>query len=51
MPAKRKFNYGAHLKSFPSQKIYMNIKYMPEGNYELNIINQNKLVKKIIFKK
>lgn len=51
MPAKRKFNYEGYLKKLPSQKIYINIKYMPEGNYELTIINQNKLVKKITFKK
>ena len=51
MCTKGKLNYEGYLKKLPAQKIYMNIKYMPEGNYELNIINQNKLVKKITFKK
>jgi hypothetical protein len=32
-------------------KIYLNIKYLAKGNYELNIMDKNKLIKKTYFKK
>lgn len=46
---KRKFD--SKIEEFPSNKIYINVNNMEKGNYELNIINQNKLIKKTTFKK
>lgn len=42
--------YEAKIEKLPAQKIYINVNEMPLGNYEINIINQNKLIKKIDFK-
>ena len=46
---KRKFD--SKIEELPSNKIYINVNKMEKGNYELNIINQNKLIKKTCFKK
>ena len=46
---KRKFD--SKIEELPSNKIYINVNKMEKGTYELNIINQNKLIKKTCFKK
>jgi hypothetical protein len=50
MPQK-KITYESRIEQLPSNKIYLNINKMEKGEYELNIINQNKLIKKTTFKK
>lgn len=50
MPSK-KLNYQTTIEKLPTQKIYLNVNHMAEGNYEINIINQKKIIKKINFKK
>ena len=51
MPKKKNHNYISELKQFPSTKVYLNVNYLEEGNYELHIIHKNKLIKKTTFKK
>jgi hypothetical protein len=51
MPAKKKFNYETYLEKPPSQKILLNINQLEKGEYELNIIHKNKIIKKTTFKK
>ena len=46
-----KINYQAKIDHFPANKIYINVNNMEKGNYELNIINKNKVIKKTTFKK
>ncbi|WP_396147465.1 hypothetical protein [Flavobacterium sp.] len=50
MPQK-KITYESKIEQLPFNKIYINVKNMEKGDYELNIINQNKLIKKTTFKK
>ncbi len=50
MPQK-KITYESKIEQLPFNKIYININKMEKGDYELNIINQNKLIKKTTFKK
>lgn len=48
---KKPVKYESNIEELPSNKIYINVNNMKEGDYELNIINQNKLIKKTTFKK
>lgn len=50
MPLK-KLKYEAKIFKFPDKKIYLNVNHLDQGDYELNIIHQNKLIKKTTFKK
>lgn len=43
--------YESKIDQLPSNKIFINVNKMEKGDYELNIINQNKLIKKTTFKK
>ena len=47
----KKITYESTINRFPSNKIYINVNNMEKGDYELTIINQNKLIKKTTFKK
>ncbi len=51
MSKKVKYHFEGHLEKPPSQKIYLNINHLEKGNYELNIIYKNKILKKTTFKK
>lgn len=51
MFTKKKFNYEAYLEKPPSQQILLNINHLEKGDYELNIIHKNKIIKKTNFKK
>lgn len=51
MLKKKVTGYEAQLDKLPDKKIFLNINAMEKGDYELNIINQNKLIKKTTFKK
>ena len=44
-------DYKGDIDSFLSNKIYINVKNLKDGNYELRIINNKKLIKIIKFKK
>lgn len=50
MPQK-KMKYETKIEELPSNKIYINVNNMESGDYELNILNKNKLIKKTTFKK
>lgn len=43
--------YEAKLNELPSKKIFINVNHLDNGNYEINIINKNKLITKTTFKK
>ena len=47
----KKKRYEGELKDMPGFEIYLNINHLKKGNYELKIINQNKVIKRIHFKK
>ncbi len=47
---KRKF-YEAHLTKQSSFTIYININELSKGQYELRIIQRNKIIKRTHFKK
>lgn len=51
MADKKKYNYEGKLQKMPSQKILININHLEKGEYELNIIHKNKVLKKTNFKK
>lgn len=51
MSKKQPLRYEAKLEKLPDKKIYLNINHMEKGDYELNIIHHNKLIKKTTFKK
>ena len=50
MPQKKR-KYESDINALPSNKIFININKMEKGDYELNIIHQNKLIKRTTFKK
>jgi hypothetical protein len=39
------------IDQLPSKKIIIEVKHLEVGNYELNIVNKDKLIKKTTFKK
>ncbi len=47
----KKTKYESKIDELPSNKIYINVNNMDKGDYELNILNQNKLIKKTNFVK
>lgn len=49
--SQKKVKYESKIEQLPSNKIYINVNNMEKGDYELNIINENKLIKKTTFKK
>jgi len=51
MSKKKLLGYNVDLEKLPEKKIFLNINAMEKGDYELNIIHQNKLIKKTTFKK
>jgi len=44
-------HYSGEIDHLPYTKIYLNIRYLKKGRYELNIMNMKKLIKKVPFKK
>lgn len=44
-------SYQGEADSLPGTKIYINIKHLEKGKYELNIMNHNTIIKKTTFKK
>jgi hypothetical protein len=48
---KKQIKYEAKIDKLPSNKVYINVNHLEKGDYELNIINENKLISKTTFKK
>jgi hypothetical protein len=49
---KRKIqDYKGNLNQLQNKKIYINIKHLEKGDYELNIVFKNKIIIKTNFKK
>ncbi|RAR50930.1 hypothetical protein [Flavobacterium lacus] len=51
MSKKETAKYEAKIDQFFDKKIIINVNHLDNGNYELNIINKNKLIVKTTFKK
>lgn len=51
MSKKKYIQYEGHIEKLPDKKIYLNINHLEKGEYELNIINKNKLIVKTKFNK
>ena len=51
MSKKKVLGYEAKIEKLPDKIIYINVNHIEKGNYELNIIQNNKLIKKTSFKK
>lgn len=49
--SKKKKPLSGKLPKMPDQEIFLNVNALEEGNYELNIVNKNKIIKKTTFKK
>jgi len=47
----KRIDYYNKIKVQPSSKVYLNIDYMKSGNYELQIINNKRVIKTIYFNK
>lgn len=47
----KKVKYESKIDQLPSTKIYINVNNMEKGDYELNIVHRNVLIKKTTFKK
>lgn len=50
MKKKRSSLHGS-IPAVPKQKIYLNVNALENGEYELRILNKNKLIKTITFNK
>ena len=44
-------HYEGNLEKLLQKKIYINVNHLDKGNYELHIIQNNKLILKTTFKK
>jgi len=51
MSRKEAIKYVTKVDQLPDNKIYINVNHLEKGDYELNIINKNKLIVKTSFKK
>ena len=51
MSKKESIKYLATIDQFPDKKIYINIKHLEKGDYELSLIDKNRIVIKTQFKK
>jgi hypothetical protein len=51
MPKKKDIQYEGQIDKLPDKKIYINVNNLEKGDYELNIINKNKVITKTKFKK
>jgi hypothetical protein len=51
MPKKKDIQYEGQIDKLPDKKIYINVNNLEKGEYELNIINKNKVITKTKFKK
>jgi len=51
MSKKSIIKYEAKINQFVDKKIYINVNHLEKGDYELRILNKNKLIVKTTFKK
>ena len=42
-------SYKGEIEKIPDKKIYINVNHLEKGEYELNIINKNKIISKTKF--
>ena len=48
---KKRIKYSARLDSLLTNEIYLNINLLKEGSYHLKIVENNKVIKQIVFEK
>jgi len=48
---KKRSSLSGKLPPVPDQEIYLNVNALKDGEYELKIIHNNKIIKKTTFKK
>jgi|GEM_PF-732670 len=48
---KKRLIHSGDLPTMPSERIFLNVNYLKNGVYTLNIMHQNKVIKQITFKK
>lgn len=51
MLKKKLQDYKGGINQLSNKKIYINIKHLEKGDYELNIVHKNKIIIKTNFKK
>jgi CRISPR/Cas system-associated protein Cas5 (RAMP superfamily) len=51
MSKKEVLKLETKIEKLPDKKIYINVNHLEKGDYELNIINKNKLIVTTNFKK
>ncbi len=51
MPRKKNIQYEGRIEKLPDKKIFINVNFLEKGEYELNIVNKNKLIVKAKFNK
>ncbi len=49
MSEKKKIKYEGKINKLPSKTIFINVNHLEKGNYELNIVHNNKLIIKTNF--
>lgn len=49
MADKKKIKYVGKIDALPSKTIFINVNHLEKGNYELNIVQKNKLILKTTF--
>ncbi|MGV3697379.1 hypothetical protein [Flavobacterium sp.] len=51
MSKKEIVKYVTTVNQLPDKKIYINVNHLEKGDYELSVINKNKIISKTHFKK
>lgn len=51
MMRKKQNSLQSKIDRFPDHKIYLNVNHLDKGEYILNIVYKNKIIKKTTFKK
>lgn len=49
--SKKQLKYIGNIDKLPAKSIYLNVNHLEKGDYELRIVNKNKLITKTNFKK
>jgi hypothetical protein len=49
--SKKQLIYTGDIENLIGNQIYINIKHLKEGTYSVNIVHNNKILKRINFKK
>ena len=51
MMSNKIYSLESKIDHFPNHKIYLNVNHLERGEYTLNIVYKNKIIKKTTFKK